>query len=39
MMHGRARRPMQLFAFLGVATTNIVASNSLKAAGLDAGTL
>ncbi|KAI7838915.1 hypothetical protein COHA_007321 [Chlorella ohadii] len=28
-----------LFAFLGVATTNIIASNSLKAAGLDAKTL
>lgn len=29
----------QLFAFLGVATTNIIASNSLKAGGLDAKTL
>lgn len=30
---------LQLFAFLGVATTNIIASNSLKAAGLDAKAL
>ena len=31
--------PPQLLAFLGVGTTNVVASNSLRAPGLDAATL